>query len=273
MLLTAELLFAAIGGIIKHLSADLTQSQLIFFRNLFALLPLMPWLFQHGLGGLKTQKPGLHLARSLAGVIAMYGFFYVLSHIPLTQAMMILLITPFIVPVISYYWLKESISKITLSAMLIGLIGAAIALKPQQQGYDLYALIAIMITLLVAFNKVAIRKMTETEPSTRIVFFFTAFCCLVAVGPTFYDWRHISFNNWLWLIAMGVAAGVGQLLMTKAFALASPNRIGLLSYSSIIFAALFGYLFWQEAVTQQLFLGGALILIAGIVTTRQKWWK
>ena len=273
MLISAEFLFAAIGGMIKYLSADLSQSQLIFFRNFFALIPLLPWLFKNGVSGLKTQHPGLHLARSFFGLVAMYGFFHVLSNMPLTQAMMVLLIAPFLVPAISKIWLKESMTPISFWAMVIGFIGAAIALKPEQQGYNIFLLIAVMVTTLVAFNKVAIRKMTQTEPATRIVFYFTAFCCLVSAVPALWSWYEISPQHWFWLLAMGVAAGVGQLLMTRAFALSSPNQIGLFTYTSILFAALIGYLGWQEPVTSHIFIGGGLILWAGIVTTRQKWGK
>lgn len=270
LLLVAEILFAGVGAMIKHLSEHLNQTQLVFFRSLFALVPLVPWLFKNGKKGLATQRMPLHFARSCSGLVAMYCFFYVLSNIPLAQAMMVLLIAPFIVPLISMWWLKESISRLTWLAISIGFIGATIALKPPQQGYDVFIYIAFFAACLVAFSKVSIRKLTTTEPSTRIVFYFSMFSVLVSLIPMALNWQPITLEHWGWLIIMGITAGTGQLLFTKAFQLASPARIGLLTYSSVLFAAIFGYLFWQETFTLELVIGSALIFWAAYMSTRQR---
>ena len=270
-LVIAEILFAGVGALVKHLSDSLNQTQLVFFRNFFALVVLLPWLFKVGLKGLKTDYPGLHLFRSVTGLVAMYCFFYVLANMPLAPAMMALLTAPFLVPIVARVWLKERISRITVFAIIIGFIGVNFVLNPDAQGLNVYAMLALFCACLVAINKCSIRKLSGTEPSARIVFYFTGLATFVSFFPTLFDWKSIAFHNWLWLVLMGGLAAVGQLLMTKAFQLASPVKIGLLTYSSVVFAAILGYFFWQEPVSVGLIFGTLLIVFAANMTIRQRW--
>lgn len=270
-LILAELLFAGVGALVKHLSEHLTQSQLVFFRNGFALLVLLPWLFKVGSSGLKTAHFSLHMFRSLTGLVAMYCFFYVLANMPLAAAMMALLTAPFIVPIVARVWLKERISLKTVVAMMIGFAGVAVVLKPETGSLNVYATVALFCACLVAISKCSIRKLSSSEPSTRIVFYFTSVGTLVSFVPSLFDWQHVAIENWGLIVAMGTMAAVGQLLMTKAFQLASPVQIGLLTYSSVIFAAVLGFYFWQEPVSTGLLLGTVLIVVAANMTIRQRW--
>ncbi|GGO74304.1 DMT family transporter [Bowmanella pacifica] len=270
-LILAEALFAGVGALVKHLSDSLNQSQLVFFRNLFALFFLLPWLFKAGLSGLKTQHFGLHLLRSTSGLLGMYCFFYVLANLPLAQAMMALLVAPFIVPIIAFFWLKEHISQKSLMAIGLGFIGCALVLRPESGGWNLFVLLALCCATFVAFTKCTIRKLSGSEPSGRIVFYFTGLATIVSFFPFLANWQPMPNSAWPWLLLMGLMAAIGQLLMTKAFQLASPVRIGLLTYSSVLFAAFLGYWFWQEPVSAGLLAGTLLIVWAANLTIRQRW--
>lgn len=270
-LILSELMFAGVGALVKYLSEEINQTQLVFFRNFFALIVLLPWLFSVGTSGLKTQKMPLHLFRSITGLIAMYCFFYVLANMPLAPAMMALLTAPFIVPIVAKVWLKEHISRKTLVAMLIGFGGVALVLKPSTLGVNQFAAIALFCACLVAINKCSIRKLSDTEPSARIVFYFTGIATVVSFIPLWFDWKAVDPKNWLLIGLMGALAAGGQLLMTKAFQLASPVRIGLLTYSSVIFAGFLGYMIWQDPVSAGLISGTILIVFAANMTIRQRW--
>lgn len=107
LLLLAEACFAGIGAIVKFTSATATEAQVVFFRNFFALLLMLPFLFKHGFSLLKTKRWYLHASRALTGIISMYCFFYVLARLPLAQGMLVLLLSPFVVPIIARFWLKS----------------------------------------------------------------------------------------------------------------------------------------------------------------------
>lgn len=274
ILIFAEVLFAGVGALIKYLSETVNQSQLIFFRNLFATLLLLPWVTKGRFIKLKTGRLPLHFFRAFTGLTGMYCFFYVLANMPLSSAVLALKIAPFFIPVIAHYWLKEAISLKSIIAIIVGFIGVLFILdifNPAAQFDAIFALIALFCAMLVATTKCTLSKLSDTEPALRIVFYFTTISTIVSFPIMVLYWQPIPTNAWWLIIAMSALAVLGQLFMTKAYQYASPVKIGLLGYSSVVFAAILGAIFWQQQITISLFIGMAFLLWAGNMTLRQKW--
>ena len=158
LLILAEACFAGLGAMVKHLSDHLDQAQLVFFRNFFALVTVFPWAIKAGMSELYTPHWKLHLFRACFGLVAMYCFFYVLAHMPYGQAILIILTAPFIIPVICRFWLKESITKKTLAAIVIAFAGAAASVSAESTGFNQYVLIALLGSSLMATTKVTISE-------------------------------------------------------------------------------------------------------------------
>ena len=270
LLLLAEACFAGIGAIVKFTSGTASEAQVVFFRNFFALLLMLPFLYKHGFGLLKTTRWYLHLSRALTGIISMYCFFYVLARLPLAQGMLVLLLSPFIVPVIARFWLKERPSRLTLFSIVLGFIGVLLALPANYGSAEAVLLVGLLSAVLVAVTKTTIRYMSDTEPAVRIVFYFSLLTAVLSAIPLPFYWQPLNNEIWLAFTGMGVLAAIGQLAMTRAYAVAPASDIGMWTYSSVIFAGLFGYLFWQEPVSAAWFGGVLVIFYAGYITTRQR---
>src|SRR5690554_2998521 len=129
LVLGAELCFAGVSALVKYLTTDLPPEQLVFFRNLTALVVLLPWLWRKGPAAFKTKALRFHLTRGIAGVIATYLFFYSIAHLPLAQATLVLMLSPYIIPIMGWLWLKEYVNRQTWLAIAIGFIGAFIFLN------------------------------------------------------------------------------------------------------------------------------------------------
>lgn len=271
LLLLAEACFAGIGALVKLTSESASQAQVVFFRNFFALLVMLPWVYLQGIQILKTRRWYLHLSRATTGIISMYCFFYVISQLPLAQAMLVLLLSPFVVPIIARFWLNERPSKLTLFAIALGFVGVFIAIPVSSGPGNLLMLaIGLLSAVLVAVTKTTIRYMSDTEPAARIVFYFSLLTALISFIPVPFAWQPLPAIAWWAFAGMGVLAAVGQMAMTRAYALAPASEIGMWTYSSVVFAGLFGYLFWQEPVTMAWFAGVLIIFYAGYVTSRQR---
>lgn len=270
LLLLSEACFAGIGAVVKFTSETASEVQVVFFRNFFALLLMLPFLYQHGFKMLKTQRWYLHVSRALSGIISMYCFFYVLGKLPLAQGMLVLLLSPFFVPIIARYWLKEHPSRPTIFAIFLGFAGVVLALPSPDPALNAILLVALCSAILVAVTKTTIRYMSDTEPAVRIVFYFSLLTAMLSAIPVPFYWQPLNNDVWLAFIAMGVLAAIGQLAMTHAYAIAPASDIGMWTYSSVIFAGAFGYLFWQEPVTMSWAAGVVIIIYAGYVTTRQR---
>ncbi|MDP2560954.1 DMT family transporter [Psychrobium sp. 1_MG-2023] len=270
-ILCAELSFVLLSALIKVLSDDVSLIQIIFFRNLFALLPLLPWLIKHKQQAVTTSKLSLHLMRGITGVTAMFIYFYILSNSSLINGAMVLMLAPFFIPLIAFYWLRQPQSLYTILAISIGFFGVFICLNTTQAQTTPLSLMQMGLILFgalcVAISKASISKMTTTEPSQRIVFYFSTISLIVSAILLPFDWQPLNLMALGLLVILGVGATAAQILMTKAFTLAGATTIGLFSYSSILFAALVGAIFWNNIPEYEWFIGASIIIVSGIIAT------
>ncbi len=265
----AELCFVGMGSLVKYLSENLPSQNILFFRNLFGLLVLLPIIYKLGFKTLKSDNLKWHLLRSLSGVSAMYCFFYALSELPLADAMLLKISAPLFIPIIAFVWLSEHISLRAIMAIMIGFLGVILVLKPTGTVH-IASLAGLLGGALAALAKVTIRRMSNTEPTSRIVFYFGLISLSVSALPMFWYWKNPDLNQWMLLILLGTFGTLGQLFLTKAYVLAPASRIAPFTYSSILFAAFIGWVFWNEIITLLTVTGALLIISAGIIILREK---
>ena len=153
LLVLGEGFLALMGAIIKHLGADLPTEVVVFFRNFFGLFMLVPILLHNGLDQLKTQRLHLHIARAAVGLSAMYGFFYMLANMPLAEAFLVKLTSPFFMPIIATIWLAETIKPRTGWAIAIGFVGVMFILRPGADNFSPIALVGLVAAFLASFAK------------------------------------------------------------------------------------------------------------------------
>lgn len=268
-LLLGEALLAIMGAMIKHLSLELSTEQIVFFRNLFGLLVLVPLIMRTGTAQLRTGTWQWHMVRAIVGLSAMYCYFWALGNMPLTEAFLVKLSSPFFMPLFAWWWLKEPAGRFSLVAIVIGFAGVAVILQPGGDGaFTLAALIGLLGAALAALAKVTIRRMSGSETGQSIVFYFALISSLISLPGALFNWQPVPTNAWLWLLAMGTIASAGQLAMTKAYMLASPGKIGVYVYSAVIYGALMGWLFWDEIPAWTTWLGAVMIFGAGLLNLK-----
>ncbi|GMR08907.1 MAG: DMT family transporter [Gammaproteobacteria bacterium] len=264
----SALMFAIMGLFIKMAAEDLGNEMVVFYRNLFGLIYLLPWLLRGGLGHLRSKRLGLHVTRSLLGLAAMYCFFYAIANMQLSGAVLLNFSAPLFVPVIALLWLGESVPTPVRWALLIGYIGIIMILKPDASMFDSVAGIGVASGIFAALAMTSIRRMSDTEPTTRIVFYYSVISTLVSAIPLSWAWQSTSADNLLYMLIAGIAATSGQLLMTRAYAHAPAARVGPFMYLTVVFAAIFGWLIWTEVPDLLSFIGAALVVIAGVLSVR-----
>ena len=264
-LLIGEALLAVMGGIIKHLSDHLPTEQIVFFRNIGGLAVLLPLILSQGTSLLKTQVWHLHLFRGLVGVSAMYCYFWALGNMPLAEAFLVKLSGPFFMPLIALLWLGERAGRYSIIAIIIGFAGVACILRPDNSAFTLIALVALLGAFLAAVAKVTIRRMSGTESSQTIVFYFGLIATIVTAPAAILNWQTPSLMVWLWIVAMSLVATIGQLALTRAYRIAPTGKVGVYVYSAVLYGALMGRIFWDEIPLWTTWLGAALIISAGLL--------
>lgn len=268
-MLAAGLLFAIMGALVKSVSVSLPNEMVVFFRSLIGLLALTPWLVHHGPRHFRTHKFGAHLMRALAGLAAMYCFFYALGHLPLAEAVLLNYSAPLFIPLAALLWAGEGFKRNLWWPIGIGFVGITLILKPGLGMFTPVALIGLAAGILSALAMAGIRRLTSTEPTTRIVFYFSLIAAVVSAVPLLWSWQTPDPTLWMKLIAIGTLATVAQLLMTRAYAHAPAAQVGPFSYGIVVFAGLLGWALWSELPDLLSLTGVLLVAGAGILTIRQ----
>ncbi len=263
-------LFALMGASVKYSSQFVSSEVVVFLRNAFGLLFLLPWIHNAGLDTLKTQRFGAHLVRTLTGLTAMYCFFYAIAHLKLGEAVLLNFSSPLFIALIALIWLKEPAPRFVIIAIMIGFVGVILILKPGFGVFSSAAIVGVAAGIFVALAMVSIRNLSSTEPTVRIVFYFSFLSTIISAIPLIWCWQMPNLKVWAIMLGAGFIATKAQLLMTYAYRLAPAAKIGAFAYTNVIFAATFGWLLWNETFDHISLLGACLICISGVLTTMKK---
>lgn len=264
----AEFCMATMGALVKTLGMYLPGEMAVFARNLTGLIVLLPLIFAHRDLSLKTDCFHLHLVRALSGVLAMYCFFYAIIKLPLADSMLLKMTAPLFMPVVALVWLQEGISRWSIYALFIGFTGVWLIVDPTGE-MNWIAVIGITGGLLAGIAKISIRRLSRTEPNLRVVFYFSLIATLVSLFPAAWQWQTPGIQQLGLMLGIGIVGTLGQLALTRAYSVSNAGTVAPLTYFSVVFGGLYGYLFWGEIPDRQFLLGALLISIAGLLTLKK----
>ncbi len=262
LLSLSAFLFASMGVFIRFASHTVDNATVVFMRNLTGTLLLLPFALSQGKAFFKTDIIWMHVWRALVGLTAMYGFFYAIAHLPLSNAMVFTYSSPVFIPLVAWLFLKERITGLMLIAALIGLMGVLLVAKPSDAMFNWLSLVGLSSSLLASMAFVTVRALTKTEPATRIVFYFCLISTVISAIPMFWHWRVLHSQELFYLVGAGTLATLSQVCLSKAYGYAPAGKIGPANYLAIIFAGIWAWLLWGEVPDNLSIAGMLLILIA-----------
>jgi drug/metabolite transporter (DMT)-like permease len=253
--------FALTGVCVKWAAESAPNEVVVFFRCAVSLLAFLPWILRRGARVVYTRRPGGHLLRAAFGCAAMYCFFYTIGRLPLAEAMLLTYSTPLWIPFIAWLWIQERPPAVALPASLLGLLGLALIVKPGALHIDWRAgLIGVSSGLFAAMAMVNIRRISDTEPAERIVFYFAALSTLITAVPLLWAWRTPDLATLAALVGAGLFATLGQLQLTRAYACAPAARVGPFTYTSVLFSGVLAWLIWDERLDLWSVIGAAVVV-------------
>ena len=270
LLTLSALLFSAMGVLIRLASHTVNNETIVFMRNVTGSILLLPLLAVHGTGLLKTAVPWKHVWRAVVGLAAMYGFFYAIAHIPLSSAMVFTYSSPVFIPLVAWLFLKESITPRMMIAATLGLAGVLMVCKPELVGNGWILIVGISSSLLASVAFVTVRSLSSTEPTTRIVLFFSLISAAISAIPMLWAWHPLNGHELMLVVGAGVLATLSQLAMSKAYALAPAGKIGPAAYMAIVFAGVWAWILWGEVPDQLAVIGTVVIFMATLLCLPQR---
>ena len=263
-LMASSAVFSGVGALVKMLSAELPIEMLVFFRNAGGLAVLLPWIVLQRGGSLKTQCFWNHAVRALSGVLAMYCFFYAITKLHLAEAISLNFTSPLLVPIFAYLLIGERMPARASWLLAAGFAGVLLIVKPGAGVFQPAAVSGIVSAAFAAFALVNIRKLTRTEPATRVVFYFALIASVLTFVPMLRVWLMPDTRQWVLLLLIGLLATIGQWLLTRGYASGPAGQVGIFHYSAVVFGGVVDWVLWKARPDGFSLAGVALICAAGI---------
>jgi drug/metabolite transporter (DMT)-like permease len=258
---------AAAAG--KLATEQLPIGLIVFIQFGICLLVMLPRLLHKGVRALATQRVGTHLIRGAGGWVSFFAFYHALGHIPLVDANLLRNTAPLFVPLVVWLWAAILIPKNRWLPIIIGFIGVAIILRPQASnggGFNLAYLSGLASGALLAISMVGTRLLSRTESSFTIMFYYFLLSFVLSVPLAIQQWQPISIESWPSLIYIGLSIFLAMWLYTKAYSHAKPSVVSPISYFSVVFSGLLGWVLWGHIPSPLSFAGIAMVVAAGVCT-------
>ncbi len=250
-----------------RLAGDLPTMQKVFFRNFVAMIFAFAAMVKAG-DSFKPKKGSLKylLIRSAAGLAGIFGNFYALDKIELSNASMLNKMSPFFALVFSAIFIKEKVKPKQAVAIAVAFIGALFIIKPTFGNADLLASLAGFAGGMAAGGAYTCVRWLgiKGENGRLIVLFFSVFSCVLTVPYLIFDYHYMTAFQWFALLMAGVFAAGGQFSITAAYTHAPSREISVYDYSQIIFAAVVGFFVFDDIPDVWSFVGYFIIIAMAV---------
>lgn len=266
----ACLCFASMLTIVRYLSPDIHPIQAAFFRNLFGLVALAPWLVRGGLAGLKTQRFGTHLVRAAFGLLAMMCLFLSVSLMPLAEATALTFTAPLFATAGAALFLGETVRLRRWAATAFGFCGTLIILRPGAETLSGGAPVALGAAAFMASAMLMIKVLSRTESPNAIVFYFGVLATPISFVVALFFWTTPAPMMWLWFVLLGAVATLGQVMLTRAFAAADASVVIPFDFARLVFVSLFAYVLFGQIPDLWTWVGAAVIFAAVVYITHRE---
>jgi drug/metabolite transporter (DMT)-like permease len=265
-MLLAGLMFAFMDAGMKWLAGSYPPLQVAAMRGLAALPPVLLWIVWRGrLGTLLRVHWPLHLLRGVLAVGVMAGFVYGVAHMPLSTAYAIVFVAPLLVTALAVPLLGEKVGPRRWAAIVIGLLGVLVVLRPGMSGIATGPGLALVLSALgYAVAAITVRKLAQRDSPEALVFWFLTLLTLFAGAIDAYNWQPLQAAH-LWVIAViGLSGALGQIALTHAFRLGEASQIAPLEYAGLLWVVLLDLAVWQVLPDAITWLGAAIIVGSGL---------
>lgn len=269
----ASAFFFALMAVFVRLAGDIFFVQKTFFRNAVALVIALASILcgarKKGRGIFVIPKGALLFLflRSAAGSVGIFGNFFAIDRLVLSDASILNKMAPFFTILFSFILMKEKIRPLPLAAVACAFLGSLFVIKPS---FDFSHMAPTLAGFLggvgAGFAYACVRKLGKLGCNGKIIImFFSAFSTLISLPYMIMNFNPMTARQWIFLLLSGAAAAGGQFSITAAYFHAPAGKISVYDYSQIIFSTLFGFLIFGQLPDIYSFIGYAIIVSMAVV--------
>ena len=267
LMLMAGLVSSALHVCVRTIGDELPTIQIVFLRSVFTILLTMPLLMRQGRTGFRSNRLDLQLLRGTIGVCSMTAWYYSLKVLPLADAGALSFTTAIFVTIGAALFFGEIAGIRRWLAVIVGLLGTAIVLKPGAEIVSVGALAALGSSILWASSLLLAKKLMTYDSPLTVSFYqplmIAPFACLGALP--FWVWP--TSQTWFILLVMGALAGLGNYAYIQALRMADASICMPADYVRLLWMVGWGYLLFAEIPAISTWIGAGLIISSTLFIT------
>jgi drug/metabolite transporter (DMT)-like permease len=265
-MIAAVAVFSFMDGVLKFFAMRYPPMEVAALRGATSLpFTLAPVLIAGRMRDLVPRRWPMHLLRGALSVVVIGGFIYAVRSLSLANAYSVFLSAPLLVAALSVPLLRERLDWRNWVAILIGLAGVLVMLRPTTSGLASFGAVAALIgAAAYALSGIAVRVLTRTDTTVSVVFWTISLMTVFATVVAAPGWVAIEPAHWKWLLALGVLAATGQYLITEAFRSAPPSVVSPFEYTALLWGVGIDRVVWQVLPSARVCLGGGIVIASGL---------
>lgn len=251
----------ALDAAVKHLSLTHAVLFVVLGRYVTGTVIALGVWWQQGRPAFTRAMWRGHLLRGALIALTASLFFFAITRLTLAEAITLSFTTPLMIPPLAQLFLGEKMRGPVLGAGVLGFVGVLVTVQgaPAFSGERLPALAAILAaSLTYALAAIVMRARAATDGSTLLTLTGAAIPMLL-LSPFAIGQEFPAPDSWPWFVATGLFGNLGIQLLAKAYAKVEVQALGILEFTALPWAALFGWLLFEEAVRPQVWAGAAII--------------
>lgn len=260
LVLLATLSGSIMGALIKVIGQRVPVFEILFIRQLFALLMVAPIIIKSGPKAFKTSVWKLYLLRGAFSFIAMSAGFTAVVYMPLAEVTAIGFVRTLFTTLLAIVFLREVVGIRRWSVTIIGFIGVLVIVRPDTGEFNIYAILAIISAFFVAAIMIILRKVSQIDKPSTIMVYQSLLVTLFMAGPAWWYWTTPTLNEVLVIILIASLLSAMQWFYIQAYRVAEAVTVAQVEYVRLLFATGIGILFFSEIPTLWTLLGASIIV-------------
>ncbi len=262
--------FSVMDLIVKW-SENYPVGEVLFFRGFFGIITIFFLIPRDKYFSFyKTNRGLLHLKRCLSGLIAIVSIFIALRNLPLATVVSITFAAPIFTTIMSIFFLSEKVGLYRWLAVLVGFVGILIISEPGFSSLNFYYIYPVIFCLGLSYVAITIKQLSTTEPVWLIGLYFSLSIMIMSFFTFYQGWILPSFYDFFLLCSVGILGGLANLWLTQSYKFSDVSLVTPLKYLALLFAILFGYIFWNEIPSIKTLIGAALVIISSVIIFRRE---
>ena len=266
----AAFLFALMNSLVRVASQELPPLEVVFFRNLFAVASMLPWMLSRGFPGFPGRHIRLHLARALAGVVSMGLWFTSLAVVPLADAVALNFTMPLFIVAGAAIVLREEVGPRRWIATAIGFCGMLVILRPGLAEVTLVMLLPVIAAVFMAVSVLLLKHMSATERAGTSVLYMNLLMTPLSLVPALFVWEWPAPADFIVLAAIGFQGMLAHLALAASLAKADASAVMPFDYARLPFVALFAFLLFGEVAEMWTWIGAGIIAASALYIARRE---